>query len=188
MDKESIITPEIVRQLLDYDPNTGHLTWRFRSRDKNPETAPHILDMFNTSRAGKLAGSHCTQGYIQLRITYAGKGFVFKGHRVAWAWVHGQWPPDQIDHVNGKRDDNRISNLRNVTMLENNRNKGLHPRNKSGHWGVRWVKGAWEAKFRTATENHYIGRFPTKEEAARAVRKRASEIGGYTERHGREAS
>lgn len=184
MDKEAVITPEIVRQLLDYDPDTGTLTWRARSPKDHPNLAPAIVDMFNTNWAGKAAGSTCSQGYTQVKITLNGHPFVFKGHRLAWVLHHGQWPRQEIDHINGRRSDNRIENLRDVSALVNSRNRSRHPKNTSGHWGVRWTRGAWEAKFRTSTANHYMGRFPKREDAIAAVRAKAKELGLYTDRHG----
>jgi hypothetical protein len=94
-----------LRALLDYDPDTGVFTWR------NPRTYWH--------KVGDVAGSVNGRGYRILGIC----GRYYAEHRLAWFYVHGAWPTHTIDHINRVRTDNRIANLRDVTMRENNLNK-----------------------------------------------------------------
>lgn len=138
-----------VREVLEYHPDTGHFTWRKRL---SPSGGP-----------GDIAGVKNTRGYILLSIdnvrVYA--------HRVAWFYVNGEWPKDQIDHINGERADNRWCNLREASSSENACNGRLRPSNKSGYTGVSWEKAKkrWVARAVKNGKQYVIGRFMTKEEA-----------------------
>jgi hypothetical protein len=90
--KHPIHTPQELAEKLDYNPDTGELTWK-RLRD--------------STRIGQKAKALDVAGYIQVNIS----GNVYKGHRVAWAIHYGRWPVGMIDHINGQRSDNRIENL-----------------------------------------------------------------------------
>lgn len=103
------MTPFELRQLVEYDPETGFLTWK--PRDGNAR--------FNSKLAGKPALAQPSKGYRTGRI----KGKNYKAHRAAWAVTHGEWPQGQIDHINGDRSDNRLSNLRAVSQSENGKNQ-----------------------------------------------------------------
>lgn len=105
-----------VRELLDYDPATGALTWRFSRRGAS---------------AGSLAGSRNNLGYIQVMIDRK----QCLGHRIAWQIHYGVYPEKNIDHTNGVRDDNRIANLRECNQSQNNANM-RGGRSKSGYKGV----------------------------------------------------
>lgn len=142
------ITAELIRERLNYDADTGVFTWRTSSR------VP--------SKVGRVAGSHDVRGYLQLRIG----GNVLKLHRLVWLHVYGEWPRGQIDHINGVRDDNRLSNLRVVTHAINCQNKRAPlPSNKSGFLGVSWHAGAWRATIVLNGKQYHLGRFKTPEEA-----------------------
>lgn len=134
-----------LKALLDYNPETGLFTWR---------------------HDGKTAGTPTAEGYIAIRLL--GRGVL--AHRLAYFWMYGQWPLDQIDHVNRIRDDNRLINIRPATAHQNSLNRGVTTRSKSGYKGVFWDKNrqTWKAvitidgrkhqirgKFRTAVEAHY---------------------------------
>ena len=84
--------------------------------------------------AGVSAGAvRPRDGYIQIAI----RRKMYQAHRLAWLYVHGEWPRHQIDHINGNPADNRICNLRDVTQFENMQNlHGPLSRNKSGLLGV----------------------------------------------------
>lgn len=103
----SDLTPEMLRERLSYCPTTGVIRWK------------------DGPNAGKPAG-HEKSGY--LRIAFGGVN-VF-AHRAAWAITHGKWPDDVIDHINRDRKDNRLENLRDVSGLENARNKSKRGRLK----------------------------------------------------------
>lgn len=146
------VTAETIRERLNYNANTGVLTWR---------SAPKKC----RAKVGGVAGSHDVSGYIQVNIG----GNVLKAHRVAWLLAHGEWPSGQIDHINGVRDDNRLCNLRVVTNAINCQNKRAPlPSNKSGFLGVSWNNGAWRAAVQLNGKQHHVGRFKSPEEAHQA--------------------
>lgn len=90
-------------------------------------------------------------------------------HRLAWFYTLGVWP-ERIDHVNGVKDDNRLSNLRECTIAENNQNRRRKKNNKSGHKGVSWhsYNKRWRSQITVQGKDTHLGYFLTKEEAADA--------------------
>jgi hypothetical protein len=156
------LTAERLRELLDYNPATGHFTWRAPPR--------------NGTLVGDLAGSS-QRGYIQINVDNSG----YLAHRLVWLYVHGRWPISQIDHINLIQSDNRLANLREATHAENARNcEPLSIANKSGYRGVYWntQKKKWEARIRVGGPSIYLGRYNTKEEAAAAYRAAAIQYHG----------
>ncbi|WP_081275724.1 HNH endonuclease [Stenotrophomonas maltophilia] len=146
---------EQVKRALDYDPGTGVFTWLLAP-------APWI-------GIGDVAGSlHKRTGYRY--ITVARKKY--KAHRLAWFISTGCMPPVAIDHINGNRDDNRLSNLRLATYAQNQQNRGIDRRNTSGFPGVSWDAklGKWRAKICVNRKQIHIGSFATPEEAGEAYR------------------
>jgi hypothetical protein len=135
-------------ELLHYDPETGDFTWRARSGN--------VL-------AGSVAGGISKKGYRRIRVDRQ----AFMAHRLAWLMSHGAWPPEQIDHINGCRDDNRISNLRLATLAENQQNvkKGW---GKCPLQGIENRKGRFRAVIRASGKRYSLGTFDTPEEAAAA--------------------
>lgn len=164
-----------LRKLLTYDPDTGDLTWLAR-RD--------VKASWNTRYAGRpaLACVH-EDGYRKGRIHRK----LVRAHRVAWALHHGRWPNLDLDHINGDRSDNRISNLREVTRSENQRNMRLPSDNRSGVIGVYWntQRQRWVAEIRdTRGKKQHLGAFADLDAAA-AARRAAEQAAGYHENHGR---
>lgn len=107
-------------------------------------------------------------------------------HRVIWALHFGEWPADQIDHDNRIRNDNRIANLKAATNEENNKNKSMSDKNKSGFTGVCWLENdqVWLAYITVAGERQHLGRFQDKFAAVEA--RRAAEIKyGFHPNHGK---
>lgn len=147
----SELTQEIVRALLDYDESTGEFRWRFAVGQR--------------ASAGDSAGCVGTNGYVHMSVN----GCVCYGHRLAWLYVYGEWPSEQIDHINGQRDDNRIANLRDVSHTENCHNKrAALPSNKSsGLLGVSWsqVMNKFVAQIVCNGVSHRLGYFDDKHEA-----------------------
>lgn len=116
--------------------------------------------------AGSIAGTRTRKGYI--RIHFSGK--LYAAHRLAWFYVHGDWPRQQIDHINGNRADNRIANLRDVSARVNSQNrKRANANNSNGLLGVSKRSGGrrgFAAQIRNPDGTmNYLGRFDTAEAA-----------------------
>jgi len=115
---------EVLNELLDYNPDTGILTWKI-------SRGGWIIK-------GKEAGNKTPRGYRQIKI--AGK--VYKSHRIIWKMVYGNDPDvDKVtDHINQVKDDNRICNLRVVTVTENLINGGAGKPGVTGITYITWCK------------------------------------------------
>jgi hypothetical protein len=156
-----MLTQERLKELLHYDPETGHFTAR-------------------VTRGRRIAGvrTSCvtTGGYIKLSVDYKR----YYGHRLAWLYVHGRWPSEQIDHINHITSDNRIANLREATRSQNSANCGPRRNNKSGKRGVIFLRqtGKWRASIRKDKRRIYLGCFDTVEEAHASYAAAAREIHG----------
>lgn len=173
MAKRPLPTPEELRQLLRYDPQTGELFWRPR---------PHLsarATMWCTRFTDKPAG-WLKDGYLNITL----KGQKLRAHRVAWAIHYGEWPRYQIDHINGVRNDNRITNLRDVPAAINCQNQRMSRRNKSGYACVFKVLHRWRAEVRHNGKLYRLGSFDSPEKANEVVKAKHAEL-GFTERHGR---
>jgi len=101
-------------------------------------------------------------------------------HRLAFVYMTDDFPPNQIDHINGKTDDNRWSNLRICTQSQNKANSGKHKNNTSGYKGVCWRKDnkKWTAGICHEGKRFHLGFFDDKEDAAMAYNKAAVELHG----------
>lgn len=155
------LTAERLQELLNYDPSTGIFRWRVRRGGKASVGA----------EAGKF-----TQGHRQIRID----GVLYYAHRLAWLWVTGEWPLNQIDHRNGEKADNRISKLRLATNTQNQYNVGPQRNNKSGFKGVAWHKGArkWVASIQHSGRSTHLGVFDDPVDAYEAYRRAAAATQG----------
>lgn len=142
---------EEVRALLNYDAATGRLTWRMR-RGK--------------AVRGAIAGTPTRDGYVLVRI----RGNAVSAHRLVWFMVNGQWPPAEIDHINGCPSDNRICNLRLATRSQNNRNRRASSTSSSGRVGVAFHRGvgSWVAYIGAEGKRLHLGVFTSKEAATEA--------------------
>lgn len=143
-----------LREVLDYDAATGVLT-----RKKT--------DRIHWRFVGLPAGHVTPSGYISVSID----GVEYRAHRLAWLLAYGEWPSDQIDHINGNRQDNRLANLREATHALNAQNRqSLRSTNKSGLPGVSLFKrtGRWAATISVAGRTRSLGTFTTREEAHEA--------------------
>ena len=156
--------PEYLRAILSYNSTTGDLFWQHRE-DRDCQ--------WNTRWAGKKAGYINSKGYIYVNIDKKR----YLSHRIIWALVHGNWPKNQIDHIDGNPSNNRLENLREATNQENNRNKSLQKNNTSDVTGVSWNKKVqkWVARIATDRKDHHIGVFDNKDDAI-AARKDAEVV------------
>ena len=147
----SDVTAENIRELLSYSQATGIFIWQSR-----PAKAVHV---------GDVAGSVNKFGYITIGI----KKKIYKAHRLAWLYIYGNWPDGLIDHINGNKADNRITNLRVVNETGNSQNiRRPNRRNKSGFLGVIWFQNKWRASITINRKTHRIGDYATPEEAHQA--------------------
>jgi hypothetical protein len=174
------ITADIIRLLIDYDPETGKLFWRARPASMFPTL--RACYSWNGRYAGKEAFTAQTaQGYLKGALFNR----TFRAHRVAFAAFHGRWP-DEVDHINGNGMDNRIDNLREVSRLENAKNLPMQRKNTSGHIGVHWHKSArkWVASIGVSGRVLHLGCFASIEQAVQA-REAAAVEHGFHPNHGR---
>jgi len=183
------IDVEFMRSLLEYDPDTGILTWKER------EANSRVNKMLNTRYANKRAGSINIRKnpypYISRRLVFTrnGKRTVYLEHRVVWAIHYGSDIPEgfQIDHINGDTCDNRIINLRLADNVDNARNTSIRSNSTSGVIGVNFVKQQqkWKARIKVRGTSIHLGLFTRKEDAIEA-RKKAEIEYSFHENHGRE--
>lgn len=170
-----------LHNLMRYDPDTGLLYWKPRLREMFERERTYR--MWNTRYAGAVAlTANDSFGYLHGAIS----GVKVKAHRVAWALHTNEWPVNDLDHINGVRTDNRITNLREVDAAENAKNQKLHTSNTSGVPGVYWSKDAqkWRAQIDVDGTRKYLGYFRHKPDAI-AARETAMTEAGYHENHGK---
>ncbi|HIE5873633.1 TPA: HNH endonuclease signature motif containing protein [Pseudomonas aeruginosa] len=163
------LTQERLKELLRYDTETGEFTWLARKGSR--------------ALVGSKAGSNDGQGYIRIAID----GRRYRAHRLAWLYCYGKWPAAQVDHLNHRRDDNRLSNLREASHSENQRNASLCRRNTSGELEISLEasRQKWRVLIsidETGKRKH-IGYFCSFEEA-RSARDKAYKRNGYHPNHG----
>ena len=151
-------TAQRLRELLAYDPATGIFTWR----------------VSRGGAKGRAAGHLDRDGYLRVMID----GAQYYAHRLAWLYMTGEWPANQMDHKNGETGDNRFVNLREATRSQNQKNVRTHRDNASGFKGVVLDKPnkRWRAKIDHAGRTHFLGYFATAAEAHAAYCKAAKDI------------
>ena len=154
------ITAARARELLSLDRRTGHLTWKHPARPK---------------LVGKRAGGASQKGYRYVTIDERR----YPEHRIVWLIVHGDLP-EEIDHRNGKKADNRPRNLRNGTHAQNMQNRRKAVAGKLWPIGVRPQTGSgYMARITVKGVPKYLGTFPTPEEAGAAYLKAKRELHGF---------
>lgn len=147
-----------LRALFDYDPATGVLTWR-------PRGGAY------TRFDGAAAGTVDRAGYVAVGIKTGGKPTYYKAHRIIWKMMTGQEPPEQIDHRDLDRSNNRWRNLRAAANGPNLQNAKLRRDNQSGVKGVSWEadRQKWQAIVSVGKRKIRIGRFDRLTDAEAAV-------------------
>lgn len=139
------LTAERLRQVLSYDPSTGLFTW--------------LVTLSNRSPKGKVAGAPDKRhGYVCIRID----GALYFAHRLAFLYVNGEFPPEQVDHIDCNPSNNKFSNLRAASLQENCRNVSVSTANTSGFKGAHWDKqcGKWRASISNKNRTVNLGTFP----------------------------
>ena len=151
-------------ECFDYSPDIGALTWKARPRT-------HFLTESKWKRhlsldVGREAGTLNTHGYRVVRLTYGGSAGLFPVHRVIWTLLNAT-DASVVDHINGDRSDNRLTNLRELSQSENVRKKAPA---KDGLRGAHFDKarGKWLSQIRVDGSQQFLGRFDTEQEAHEA--------------------
>lgn len=167
--KEALLTQARLKEVLKYNKITGEFI--------------RLVATSNRVKVGELAGSiNKYNGYRQIRIDNER----YQAHRLVWLYIHGEFPKNDIDHINQIKDDNRISNLRDVAHSENHKNRSLSNNNTSGVMGVYWDKrdNKWLAQIKVNDKQLHLGYFFDKEDAISA-RKEANIKYKFHKNHGK---
>lgn len=153
-------TAEYFRSVLTYNSSTGIFVWLKRT-ERNPEDR-----RWNARYAGKQAGSIHHEGYIVLQINHQS----YPASHIAWLYMTGSWPKDQIDHINLNRADNHWENLREATQTQNSWNQSIQSNNSSGYTGVYWVtpNRKWRAEGVVNGRRKHLGYFHRFDDAVAA--------------------
>lgn len=151
---------DYLKSLLHYNPNTGIFTWK--KRELSSFANERAGKIWNTRFFGNEAGS-IRDGYIVIIIN----GKCERAHRLAYLYMEGYWPEDEIDHRDLNRSNNKWNNLRSATKKENSRNKSKRKDNTSGYKGVSWhtKNKKWRARIFLNNKEKTLGLFDKKEDA-----------------------
>ena len=146
-----MLTAERLRELLDYDPETGVFRWRVRR---------------GSAHTGRRAGTPGPKGSLVIRVDR----ILHLAHRLAWLWMTGEWPAAMIDHVDLKPANNKWSNLRSASSAQNNWNTGARRHNSIGAKEVHFDKarGKYRAQIQANKYPRHLGYFGNLEDAAAA--------------------
>jgi hypothetical protein len=155
---------EELREYLDYEPETGVLRWKKRVN--------------SCVLAGAIAGSLSATGYLHIQL----KGTHIAVHRVAFALHHGRWPHPVCDHIDGNKLNNRASNLRECSVLNNQHNRRISRNNSSGVKGVYKMGDRWRANVK-CNGRTYSRVFLLLEDAAAWVKQTREQLHGEFARH-----
>jgi hypothetical protein len=138
-------------EYLQYNQETGNIIW--------------LKDKGTKKLIGQIAGNLNNNGYIQIKFD----GKLYKAHRLAWYLHHGVWPQNEIDHINGIRNDNRINNLRDVTKNENLLNQKRHREKTVKYYYYDKNKQIWQVEKRINGKLKHFGCFDSKELALQFI-------------------
>ena len=171
-----MITQQYLKERLIYHPLTGHFFW------KHKDTGSKWDKRWNSRWAGKRAGYVSElSGYDIINIDHQD----YPAHRLAFLYITGAFPTDEVDHINRDRSDNRWGKIRLVSHRENNMNTGMQKNNTSGQMGVYWEKSQskWSAKIKINYKSIHLGTFELYEDAC-AARKDAEQAYDFHPNHG----
>ena len=146
-----MVTQVRLKELLSYNPLTGQFI-------RLIATGRH-----GCHKVGEVAGHLRNDGKIDIKVSDK----KYKAHRLAWFYMTGVWPTEEIDHIDLNKSNNRWDNLREATHVQNQYNKRKSPLNKSGYKGVSWCKQTqkWRAQIVADKKHKNIGRYDTLQEA-----------------------
>lgn len=158
-----MITQDLLKELLDYSPDTGLFVWKVSRRG---------------TRKGSVAG--CLKKgravYVVIGVEYE----QYLAHRLAWLYVYGKWPENDIDHRDHNTVNNRIKNLRDATNSENHQNiiKAPSSNSSTGFLGVHFhkKKNLYQTQIKISGKSMHIGYFHSAELAHEAYLKAKRQI------------
>lgn len=167
-----MLTQARLKEVVIYEPSTGVFT---RIGGKDSRWFGRKAGTVHSPRDGGTK-------YINIRID----GAIYKAHRLVWLYVHGHFPAQMIDHIDGNGLNNRLCNLRECDRIRNMWNRGRSTNNKSGEKNVSFHKGSgtWHVRFRIQGANRFFGSYTSFEEAASVARCLRSGIHGAFANHG----
>lgn len=144
----SILTQEYLKSILNYDHDTGVFKWKHRS---------DIPKEINARFSSMMTGEKLDHGYRRIVINSK----KYYAHRLAWLYVNGYFPKITIDHIDGDKSNNKISNLREATYSQNQCNLGTAKNNRSGLKGVTYDKrqNNWFARIKINKKQIYLGSY-----------------------------
>lgn len=147
-----MLTAAAAREIFDYDPATGVLSWK----------------------DGRVINRKHQRGYILVHMN--GRGYL--AHRIIWLMVRGEWPEALIDHINGVPSDNRTINLRAATIAQNAANRRAQKSRSLPLKGITKSRNRWRAGIRMNGTYRFLGTFDSPEEAHAAYAAKAREVFG----------
>jgi hypothetical protein len=165
------LTQERLKEVLHYDPDTGVFTWRVRLSNVTPVGS--VAGTFIGSVADRARG----RMYRSIKIDRV----AYRAHRLAFLYMTGEFPEDEVDHVRHNRCDNRWGSITKATSSGNARNRSLLEKNKTGHIGVNLESNG---KFCVRINRKRYGIYDRLEDAVAASRKKYQEL-GYHPNHGK---
>ncbi len=155
----ALLSHKYLLSILSYDKISGNFVW---------------LVSCGTVKAGRIAGCLRKDGYVQIII---GKR-KYKAHRLAWFYVHGEWPRERLDHEDNCQSNNRWDNIRPATHSQNMANRKLNSNSSTGYKGVSARDGRYRAYVNKDGFRHWLGVYSTVEEAATVAASKALELHG----------
>ena len=172
MGKYDLITAEFLKTILDYNPETGLLVWKWRPQ--HMFATQKAFKIWNKRFAGKPANSKSSHGYYQVRLFNK----QYLSHILVWVLSYGCKPPYSLDHINGIRSDNRLCNLRIADNCQNSRNRKIRLDSCTRVKGVSKRGNAWCARLDDGVTRHFLGYFKCPAAASLAYQVAADRIFG----------
>lgn len=155
-----MLTNGKLKELLDYNQHTGIFIWKTNA-------AKNI-------KMGTIAGSVDSDGYICIGINKK----LYLAHRLAWLYIYNELPKNNIDHINGIKNDNRISNLKDVSQRQNGQNRKEHRNNRLVGCYFNKNRNKWQAQIKINKNQIYLGLYNTEQEAHDAYIQKIKQLEG----------